>query len=124
MYALTPGADGHAWLRLPNVFDLNDGDAWFRKSILPRIERRHQRTLWDLTWRAKPGAPPPRAGEVDERHGGAAAPAARDRRPANAGERERRGYPAGKMLGPAETGAANEHKPPWTREASRCAGGL
>ena len=27
MYALTPGADGHAWLRLPKVFDLTDNDA-------------------------------------------------------------------------------------------------
>eukprot|EP00972_Heterocapsa_arctica_P063249 9330818-Heterocapsa_arctica.AAC.1 len=24
LYALTPGADGAAWLRLPNVFDLHD----------------------------------------------------------------------------------------------------
>ena len=27
MHALTPGADGRAWLRLPNTFDLHDEDA-------------------------------------------------------------------------------------------------
>ena len=104
-YALTPGADGQAWLQLPKVFDLTDGEAWFRKAILPRIERRHERTLWDLTWRTKPGAAPPKAGETADRHVRAAAG------PAKGAGRERRTYPAGKLLEPLETQAANDHKP-------------
>lgn len=51
LYALTPGADGHEWLKLPKAFDLHAPGGWFRSSILPHIERGHQRTLWELTWR-------------------------------------------------------------------------
>ena len=53
-YALMPGADGTARLKLPTAFDLSDPQAWFSASILPRIQRRHERTLWHLTWKETP----------------------------------------------------------------------
>ena len=51
VFALTPDSEGRAWLRLPATFDLNAEDGWFRTSVLPRIEQRQPRALWDTTWK-------------------------------------------------------------------------
>ena len=49
-YALLPGPDGQAWLRLPNTFDIKNPEGWFKTELEPRIERRQERALWRLTW--------------------------------------------------------------------------
>ena len=49
-YALLPGPDGQAWLKLPNTFDIKNPEGWFKTELEPRIERRQERTLWRLTW--------------------------------------------------------------------------
>ena len=91
LFALTPGADGTAWLKLPATFSLDSTAGWFRASILTRIERKHQRALWDLTWKTPKPAAPPRAGGE-----GPAGP---------------RMYPVGKNLGPHESRLSTEHAP-------------
>jgi len=103
LYALTPDEQGHAWLRMPPTFDLNHSEGWFRQSILPRIERRQQRVMWDLAWKGAKGAPAGgRAAGEEERAGGGAAPPTAP---------PKKVYPAGKLLTPAEVKEANEHKP-------------
>ena len=91
LFALTPGADGTAWLKLPATFSLDSTAGWFRASILPRIERKHQRALWDLTWKTPKPAAPPRAG--------------------GEGPSGPRMYPVGKKLGPHESRLSTEHAP-------------
>ena len=49
-YALLPGPDGRAWLKLPNTFDIQNPEGWFKQELEPRIERRQERTLWRMTW--------------------------------------------------------------------------
>ena len=49
-YALLPGLDGQAWLKLPNTFDIKNPEGWFKCELEPRIERRQERALWRLTW--------------------------------------------------------------------------
>ena len=49
-YALLPGPDGQAWLKLPSTFDIKNPEGWFKTELEPRIERRQERTLWRLTW--------------------------------------------------------------------------
>ena len=49
-YALLPGPDGQAWLKLPNTFDIKNPSGWFKSELEPRIERRQERALWRLTW--------------------------------------------------------------------------
>jgi hypothetical protein len=49
-YALLPGPDGQAWLRLPNTFDIKNPEGWFKTELEPRIDRRQERALWRLTW--------------------------------------------------------------------------
>ena len=50
-HALAPDSEGRAWLRLSATFDLPAADGWFRTSVRPRIERRQQHALWDVTWK-------------------------------------------------------------------------
>eukprot|EP00435_Cladocopium_sp_Y103_P012460 s1027_g3.t1 len=67
-HALLPGPDGQAWLQMPTTFDLERPDSWFQTEVIPRIERKQERLLWNLTWqnggrREKPqGQAPPTAG--------------------------------------------------------------
>eukprot|EP00435_Cladocopium_sp_Y103_P039436 s669_g10.t1 len=67
-HALLPGPDGQAWLQMPTTFDLERPDSWFQTEVIPRIERKQERLLWNLTWqngarREKPqNAGPPVAG--------------------------------------------------------------
>ena len=49
-HALMPGPDGNAWLVMPNTFDLERPGSWFQEEILPRIDRKQDRLLWNLTW--------------------------------------------------------------------------
>ena len=97
LFALTPDAQGRAWLRLPDVFDLSSPTGWFRTSILPRIERRQHRAVWGLTWQDAAGGSQKKSGLV--RAGG------------EEGKNTDKLYPAGKLLTPYESKAANENKP-------------
>eukprot|EP00435_Cladocopium_sp_Y103_P002944 s2186_g1.t1 len=49
-HALLPGPDGQAWLVMPTVFDLQRPGSWFQEEVLPRIDRKQERLLWNLTW--------------------------------------------------------------------------
>ena len=49
-HALLPGPDGQAWLRLPSTFDIERPDGWFQREVVPRIDRKQERMLWNLTW--------------------------------------------------------------------------
>ncbi|CAK0902505.1 unnamed protein product, partial [Prorocentrum cordatum] len=93
--ALTPDSDGNPLLRMPTCFKLDLEDAWFRKTILPHLERQHSRTLWRLTHKAlkAPG---------DARGAGA--------EPGAEGS-PRRAYPAGKRLPPREAAESVTHAP-------------
>ena len=35
---------------MPSTFDLERPDSWFQQEVLPRIERKQERMLWNLTW--------------------------------------------------------------------------
>ena len=70
-HALLPGPDGQAWLEIPSTFDLERPDGWFQTEVIPRIERKQDRLLWNLTWqgpkRDRPqGATSTSAGAVQE----------------------------------------------------------
>ena len=71
-YALLPGPDGRAWLVLPTTFDLERPGGWFQAEILPRIERKQERLLWNLTWQGGPKKERKvtQAGATDDRNGG------------------------------------------------------
>ena len=68
-HALLPGPDGQAWLVMPTTFDIEKPDSWFQTEVLPRIERKQDRLLWNLTWQGgarkdrNPAAPAGGAGE-------------------------------------------------------------
>ena len=70
-HALLPGPDGQAWLQMPTTFDLERPDSWFQTEVIPRIERKQERLLWNLTWqngarRERPQPPnAPTAGGAD-----------------------------------------------------------
>ena len=70
-HALLPGPDGQAWLQMPTTFDLERPDSWFQTEVIPRIERKQERLLWNLTWqngarRERPQTPSaPTAGGAD-----------------------------------------------------------
>ena len=49
-HALLPGPDGQAWLQMPDTFDLEKPSSWFQTEVLPRIDRKQERLLWNLTW--------------------------------------------------------------------------
>ena len=49
-HALLPGADGAAWLDMPTTFDIERPGSWFQEEVLPRIERKQERLLWNLAW--------------------------------------------------------------------------
>ena len=49
-HALLPGAEGDAWLVMPSTFDIERPGSWFQEEVLPRIERKQERLLWNLTW--------------------------------------------------------------------------
>ncbi|CAL1141284.1 unnamed protein product [Cladocopium goreaui] len=53
-HALLPGPDGQAWLTMPTVFDLQRPGSWFQEEVIPRIDRKQDRLLWNLTL-AEPG---------------------------------------------------------------------
>ena len=60
-HALLPGADGAAWLVMPTTFDIERPGSWFQEEVLPRIERKQERLLWNLTWQGgarKPASAP------------------------------------------------------------------
>ena len=97
-FALTPDARGVPWLRLPNVWDLEAPDGWFRTQILRRIERQHHEAVWDIVWRTRK-VQGERAGEEPER-------AAGEEKPRKGGE-----YPAGGWLSPKELSDSEAHRP-------------
>ena len=49
-HCLLPGVHGEAWLTMPTTFDLERPGSWFQEEIVPRIERKQERLLWNLTW--------------------------------------------------------------------------
>ena len=49
-HGLLPGVDGAAWLVMPTTFDIERPGSWFQEEVLPRIERKQERLLWNLTW--------------------------------------------------------------------------
>eukprot|EP00435_Cladocopium_sp_Y103_P064105 s1381_g25.t1 len=49
-HALLPGPDGQAWLQMPDTFDIERPGAWFQSEVIPRIDRKQERLLWNLTW--------------------------------------------------------------------------
>ena len=71
-YALLPGPEGRAWLNLPSTFDLERPGGWFQEEILPRIERKQDRLLWNLTWQGGPRKDRKitQVGSLEERSGG------------------------------------------------------
>ena len=50
--ALVPNAEGRASLRIPNVWDFEDPEGYFRGTILPRLELKAQRAIWDSAHKA------------------------------------------------------------------------
>ena len=54
---------------MPTTFDIEKPDSWFQTEVLPRIERKQDRLLWNLTWQGgarkdrNPAAPAGGAGE-------------------------------------------------------------
>eukprot|EP00435_Cladocopium_sp_Y103_P042118 s923_g11.t1 len=70
-HALLPGPDGQAWLVMPTVFDLQRPGSWFQEEVLPRIDRKQERLLWNLTWQGNPRRDrPPQAGPSPSAGGG------------------------------------------------------
>ena len=49
-HALLPGPDGQAWLQMPSTFDIERPGAWFQSEVIPRIDRKQDRLLWNMTW--------------------------------------------------------------------------
>ena len=73
-HALLPGADGSAWLVMPTTFDIERPGSRFQEEVLPRIDRKQERLLWNLTWQGgqrKPAATPAGGGPAG---GGSADP--------------------------------------------------
>jgi len=105
LFALTPDGRGRAWFQAPRTFDLHFEAGWFRSSILPRIERRHERAMWDLSWKGvKPAGTQLGSGRAGEE----------PQQPQQPGETRAGGagtYPAGQLLSTKEVSAANEHTP-------------
>ena len=89
--ALSPDSEGNPLLRMPTCFKLDLEDAWFRKTILPHLERQHSRTLWRLTHKTLKGPG--------------------DQRGAGGGPNGPRAYPAGKRLAPKEGTESVAHAP-------------
>ena len=71
-HALLPGAEGEAWLVMPNTFDIERPGSWFQEEVLPRIERKQERLLWNLTWQggARKVTPQPAGGGAAAAGGG------------------------------------------------------
>ena len=73
-HALMPGPDGNAWLVMPSTFDIERPGSWFQDEVLPRIERKQDRLLWNMTWQGGPKrdrptqGPPPTAGGDGQDH--------------------------------------------------------
>ena len=65
-HALLPGPDGQAWLKLPETFNIEKPGTWFQEEVIPRIERKQERLLWNLTWQggARKGGPQPAGGDA------------------------------------------------------------
>eukprot|EP00435_Cladocopium_sp_Y103_P056630 s604_g19.t1 len=56
-HALLPGPDGRAWLRMPSTFDIEEPTGWFQTEVIPRIDRKQERLLWNLTWQGNRKGP-------------------------------------------------------------------
>ena len=71
-HALLPGADGEAWLVMPSTFDIERPGSWFQEEVVPRIERKQERLLWNLTWQggARKTVPQPAGGATSSGGGG------------------------------------------------------
>ena len=50
--ALVPNEDGRASLRIPNLWDYSDPEGYFQGTILPRLESKAQRAIWDAAHKA------------------------------------------------------------------------
>ena len=72
-HALLPGTDGAAWLVMPSTFDIERPGSWFQEEVVPRIERKQERLLWNLTWQGGGRKPPatPAGGGLPSGGGGA-----------------------------------------------------
>ena len=64
-HALLPGPDGQAWLHLPETFNIEKPGTWFQEEVIPRIERKQERLLWNLTWQgaSRKAGPQPAGGD-------------------------------------------------------------
>eukprot|EP00435_Cladocopium_sp_Y103_P076069 s50_g75.t1 len=56
-HALLPGPDGRAWLKMPSTFDIEEPTGWFQMEVIPRIDRKQERLLWNLTWQGNRKGP-------------------------------------------------------------------
>jgi hypothetical protein len=65
-YALVPPGDGKQLL--PLAFELDHPNGWFRQEIIPRLERKHQRAMWENTWKAALAGRPRRSRGGGARH--------------------------------------------------------
>ena len=61
-HCLMPGPEGEAWLKMPSTFDIQRPDSWFQEEVIPRIERKQERLLWNLTWQSGRKEKQPAAG--------------------------------------------------------------
>jgi hypothetical protein len=69
-HALLPGPDGQAWLVMPSVFDLQRPGSWFQEEVIPRIKRKQERLLWNLTWQGNQRRERPQQGAPNTSAGG------------------------------------------------------
>ena len=51
-HCLMPGPEGEAWLKMPSTFDIQRPESWFQEEVIPRIERKQERLIWNLTWQS------------------------------------------------------------------------
>eukprot|EP00438_Fugacium_kawagutii_P016301 Skav208504 [mRNA] locus=scaffold1658:140020:151562:+ [translate_table: standard] len=70
-HALAPGPDGRALLEMPTTFDLERPGSWFQSEVLPRIERKQERLLWNLTWQGPNRRDRPQGAQPSSSAGGA-----------------------------------------------------
>lgn len=70
---MTLTTDGAAWLVMPNTFDIERPRSWFQEEVVPRIERKQERLLWNLAWQGGGRKPPatPAGGGLPSGGGGA-----------------------------------------------------
>ena len=73
-HCLMPGPEGDAWLKMPSTFDIQRPDSWFQEEVIPRIERKQERLLWNLTWQSGRKEKQPAAGSVGTVSAGGSSP--------------------------------------------------